>query len=64
MNFWKMINRVAWGLSILMLAVMFRDFFIVEKERKISRTENSQKNPSGMKNSATCGKTEGVGELR
>ncbi len=63
MNFWKMMNLVAWGLSILMLAVMFRDFFMVEKERKKNRAGNTQ-NPSGMKNSATCGKTEGSGELR
>ncbi len=62
MNFWKMMNLVAWGFSILMLAVMFRDFFIVEKERKINRTENSQ-NTSEMKNSENCGKTERSGEL-
>lgn len=34
MNFWKIMNLVAWGLSIYLLAVMLLDFFRVEKEKK------------------------------
>lgn len=34
MNFWKIMNLVAWGLSIYLLAVMLLDFFRVENEKK------------------------------
>ena len=45
MSFWKIMNLVAWGLSILILAVMTRDFIKVEKQRKAEAEMGSKASP-------------------
>ena len=42
MSFWKIMNLAAWGLSILILALMTMDFVKVEKERKAAAELGSQ----------------------
>ncbi|GEM_PF-1951775 len=42
MNLWKIMNLVAWGLSLLLLTVMLKDLFRVEKARFNQRNEHKE----------------------
>lgn len=45
MSLWKIMNLVAWGLSILILTVMAMDFIKVEKQRKAEAEMGSKASP-------------------